>query len=173
MGRVPIVSAASLYYFTKGGSVQKLIHQLKYKGKKEIGNFLGSYYGQELNGSEHFSSIEGIIPVPLHKKKQKKRGYNQSDIFAQGLSSTMNIEVLNNILERNHFSDTQTRKTRFNRWRNVKDIFEITTSEKIQGKHILLVDDVVTTGATLEACTNKLLESSASSVSIATIAAAV
>ena len=172
-GRTSIFSASSLYAFNKGSKVQHLIHQLKYRGKKEIGISLGKYYGKELKTASSFSSADMIIPVPLHRKKQRKRGYNQSETFAQGLAESMNIDILNDALIRTHLSETQTRKSRFARWKNVEHIFQVIAPEKIQGKHILLVDDVITTGATLEACANKILEIPATKVSIATIAVTV
>lgn len=169
-GRTNIFSASSLYSFSKGGKVQHLIHQLKYRGKKEIGSALGKYYGKELKMSPLFSSADVVIPVPLHIQKLKKRGYNQSETFAQGIAETMRAEATSEILIRTFASQTQTRKSRFARWKNVEEIFKITSPEKIRGKHILLVDDVVTTGATLEACANKILEVPDTKVSIATIA---
>ncbi len=169
-GRTNIHSASSLYSFSKGSKVQHLIHQLKYRGKKEIGTSLGKYYGKELKMSPMFSSANIVLPVPLHPKKLKKRGYNQSETFAQGLAESMNAENPNDVLIRTYASETQTKKSRFARWKNVEEIFTITSPEKLEGKHVLLVDDVVTTGATLEACANKILEIPDTKVSIATIA---
>lgn len=169
-GRTTIYSASSLYSFSKGSKVQHLIHQLKYRGKKEIGISLGKYYGNELKNSPLFSSSTIVLPVPLHPKKLKKRGYNQSEMFAQGLSESMSAENPNEVLIRTYASETQTKKSRFARWKNVEEVFKITSPEKITGKHILLVDDVVTTGATLEACANKILEIPDTKVSVATIA---
>ena len=169
-GRTNIHSASSLYLFNKGSKVQHLIHQLKYKGKMEIGVSLGKYYGKELKAAPLFSTANIVIPVPLHKKKLKKRGYNQSETFAQGLAEAMNAETSGEILIRTHASTTQTKKSRFERWKNVEEIFKVTSPEKIEGKHVLLVDDVVTTGSTLEACANKILEVPGTKVSVATIA---
>ncbi|MBI4946784.1 MAG: ComF family protein [Bacteroidetes bacterium] len=169
-GRTNIFSASSLYTFSKGSKVQHLIHQLKYRGKKEIGVSLGKYYGRELKTSPLFSSSNLVIPIPLHPKKLKKRGYNQSETFAQGIAESMQAENGSNLLIRTHYSETQTRKSRFARWENVEEIFKVVSPEKIQGKHVLLVDDVVTTGSTLEACANKILEVPDTKVSVATIA---
>ena len=169
-GRANIFSASSLYSFSKGSKVQHLIHQLKYRGKKEIGFTLGKYYGQELRSSILFSSSNLVIPVPLHPRKLKKRGYNQSETFAQGLAESMKAESRSDLLIRARASETQTRKSRFARWENVGEIFKVVAPEKIQGKHVLLVDDVVTTGSTLEACANKILEVPDTKVSVATIA---
>ncbi len=169
-GRVNIYSAASYYNFGKGGKVQHLIHQLKYKGQKDIGVTIGTLYGHELRKSEKFKSIDAIIPVPLHPKKQKKRGYNQSDFFAEGLSKSMKVQTDFISLFRAYESETQTKKSRFNRWKNVESIFQIKNAEALKGKHILLVDDVITTGATIEACAQALLTIPDTKVSVATIA---
>ena len=169
-GRTTIFSASSLYSFSKGSKVQHLIHQLKYRGQKEIGTSLGKHYGRELKSSALFSSVEVVIPVPLHLKKLKKRGYNQSETFAHGLAESMNIESSNDNLIRAYSSQTQTRKTRFDRWRNVEEIFKVADPERLEGKHVLLADDVVTTGSTLEACANKILEVPGTKVSVVTIA---
>jgi len=151
-GRVDVKKAASFYYFNKGGKVQNLLHELKYKGAKEVGERIGELYGLELLNTDFLKGIDLIIPVPLHVKKLKKRGYNQSECFAIGLSKVTLISVQNNVLYRHEFSDTQTKKSRFNRWQNVSNIFNLKNSEKIKGMHILLVDDVITTGSTIEAC---------------------
>src|ERR1051326_1593739 len=147
-GRTNIYSASALYSFSKGSKVQHLIHQLKYRGKKEIGISLGKYYGKELKMAPLFSSANVVLPVPLHIYKLKKRGYNQSETFAQGIAESLGAEAFNAILTRVSASTTQTKKSRFERWKNVEEIFKVTSPEKLEGKHILLVDDVVTTGST-------------------------
>jgi ComF family protein len=169
-GRVNIYSASSLYLFNKGGKIQHLIHQLKYRGKKEIGVSLGKFYGQELKTSPLFSLSAIIVPVPLHKNKLKKRGYNQSEAFAQGLAESMGIENCSDALIRTHLSQTQTKKSRYERWKNVEEIFQVLAPDKLEGKHVLLVDDVVTTGSTLEACANRILNIENTKVSVVTIA---
>jgi ComF family protein len=169
-GRVPVFSATAYYYFSKGGSVQHLLHQLKYKGRKEIGVFIGRQMGHELKQSELFNTSGLIVPVPLHPDKLKKRGYNQSEQFALGLASAMDIETDFSSLIRQKPSETQTRKSRFKRWENVKDIFCLTATDRMTDKHVLLVDDVITTGATLEACASVLLSVPGLKLSIATIA---
>ena len=171
-GRTNVQSAASLYEFNEGGKVQNLIHHRKYKGKKEIGFSLGKYYGHLLKTSSMFSCINVIVPVPLHKKTLKKRGYNQSEYFAKGIGEAMEIEIIDNVLIKTATSSSQTKKSRFNRWRNVQDIFTLSSPEKLKGKHILLVDDVVTTGSTIDACTQQLLSITDVKVSAVTIAAA-
>ncbi len=169
-GRVPIEAAASYYRFTKGGNVQHLVHQLKYKGKREIGVEIGELYGRELMKSERFSEVDLIIPVPLHKRKLKARGYNQSEVFAQGLAKSMKKNTDFVTLYRAMESETQTKKTRFLRWKNVDSIFQLKDETTLMGKHILLVDDVITTGATLEACIQTLLKIPNVKVSVASIA---
>jgi ComF family protein len=169
-GRISVHSATSYYYFSKKGNVQHLLHHLKYKGRKEIGVYIGRQFGYELKEADLFKTSEVIIPVPLHPKKLKKRGYNQSEQFAFGLASAMNIELDVSSLIRCKPSETQTKKSRFRRWENVKDIFTITPGAKLAGRHILLVDDVITTGATLEACAEALFKIPSIKLSIATIA---
>ena len=169
-GRINIHSAAAFYGFNKGGKVQHLIHQLKYKGHKEIGYTVGKLYAFDLKQSDYFNTVHVVIPVPLHPKKEKKRGYNQSESFAQGLASVMDAEVNFTTLFRANESQTQTRKSRFSRWENVETIFQLKNAKFLAGKHILLVDDVITTGATLEACAQTLLKIPDVKISIATIA---
>lgn len=169
-GRTLIFSAASFYNFGKGGQVQHLIHQLKYKGQKEIGVTLGKLYGSDLKKTESFSTVEVVIPVPLHAKKKKRRGYNQSECFAEGLSESLNVPSDFQTLYRTLESETQTKRSRFNRWQNVESVFGLKDPEKLKGKHILLVDDVITTGATVEACAQTLLQIPDVKVSVATIA---
>jgi ComF family protein len=171
-GRTKIDAAAAFYYFTKAGKVQHLVHQLKYKGKKEVGIYIGEIYGKELITAPVFSNTEVIIPVPLHPKKEKKRGFNQSEVFALGLAKTMNISIDTKTLVRTYASETQTKKSRFKRWENVKEIFSLQHPEKLENKNILLVDDVITTGATIEACANLLNTIKGVNVSVASIAVA-
>ena len=169
-GRADIYSASSFFSFEKGGRVQNMIHRLKYKGDKEIGEFLGEWYGEKLSAAMLFKCCELILPVPLHKSKERKRGYNQSQVFAEGLSRTMHKPILSDNLQRIRATETQTKKTRFARWKNVNEIFHIHDPKAFEGRHVLLVDDVLTTGSTLEACAIKLLEIDGCRVSVATIA---
>ncbi|CAN5464479.1 ComF family protein [soil metagenome] len=169
-GRINIHSAGAFYGFNKGGKVQHLIHQLKYKGRKEVGFTVGKLYGHELKKSEQFNTVDIVIPVPLHKKKIKKRGYNQSESFAEGLAVSMDATTDFNVLFRAQESETQTKKSRFNRWQNVESIFQLKDLSSLEGKHVLLVDDVVTTGATLEACAQTLQQIPGIKISVATIA---
>jgi ComF family protein len=169
-GRVPVYSAASFYFFYKGGKVQHLVHQLKYKGQNEIGLFIGNLYGKELLKSPLFSSVECIIPVPLHFKKQRKRGYNQSEMFATGISQSMNIGVDTKTLVKTTKTESQTKKSKFDRWENVKEVFELRKSDHLINKHILLVDDVITTGATIESCIHNLAAIPGIKISVVSLA---
>ncbi|CAN5634442.1 ComF family protein [soil metagenome] len=169
-GKVKVESAASYFLFTKGEKVQHLIHQLKYRKRKDIGVFIGEIYGYDLIKSSDFSSIDVIIPVPLHPKKLKKRGYNQSECFAEGLSHSLKVTLDTASLIRNTETETQTRKHRFERFENVDKVFSLVDPDKVKDKHVLLVDDVVTTGSTLIACAETLLEQPGTRVSIVTIA---
>jgi ComF family protein len=169
-GKTQLEAAAAAYHFGKGEKVQQLIHNLKYKGRKDIGVFLGTLYGESLKNVEPFSIAEIIIPVPLHIKKLRKRGYNQSECFAEGLSKAMNIPFESKAVERVIDTDSQTRKHRYQRFENVNRVFEVKQPKAIQGKHVLLVDDVITTGSTLSACAESLLQVPGTKVSIATIA---
>jgi ComF family protein len=169
-GRSRIESATAYYYFNKGNKVQRLIHLLKYKGRRDIGIFLGERQGHLLKNSPFFNSVEVIIPVPLHKKKLMKRGYNQSEQFAIGLGKTMNLPVNPYILSRQKNTETQTKKSRFSRWQNVSKMFVLKDLILLEGKHILLVDDVITTGATLESCIQTLSTVPGIKISVAAIA---
>ena len=169
-GRVPVHSAAAYYSFTQGSKVRHLIHELKYRGQRQVGVSIGELYGHELKQSEYFNTIDVIIPVPLHKVKLKQRGYNQSEAFAEGLSASMKVETDFKTLYRVFESDTQTKKKRFFRWKNVEAIFQLKDTITLQGKHILLVDDVITTGATLESCIQIVQTIPNVKVSVATIA---
>ena len=170
-GRVYIENAASYLHFVKGSRLQQIIHHLKYKNQKQIGEYLGRIYAQELINTD-FTNIDAIVPVPLHPKKLKKRGYNQSEHIAIGMSSVMKKEVITNSLIRLSQNKSQTLKSRFERWENVQDVFEIINPELIANKHVLLVDDVLTTGSTLESCINALLKIDGIKVSIFTISVA-
>lgn len=171
-GRVQLENAAALYQFEKEGSVQKLIYQLKYEGGKSTGVFLGKQIGYAIKDCSYFQNIDYIIPIPLHPKKEKLRGYNQSKYIAKGIQEILKVKTNNHSLIRTENTDSQTRKKRFSRWENMMNSFALKKTKKLQNTHILLVDDVVTTGATLEACAQKLLEIEGVKVSIVTIAVA-
>ena len=169
-GRVKLEGATALLFYSKGGTVQKMMHDFKYRGNRGVGIFLGQELGRELKKLQPYCSADMIIPVPLHPRKKRKRGFNQAEIFADGISEVMKIPVKTNILKRSSYSKTQTRKSRFLRWKNVEQIFVIKDSEAIDNKHILLVDDVITTGATLESCCIQL--SKAENIQISILSAA-
>jgi ComF family protein len=168
-GRIDISAATSFLFFSKQGRVQSLIHNLKYKGQKDVGTKLGFLLGEDLKESPLFSDIDYVIAVPLHPKKLRKRGYNQSMAIAEGIAKSQEIRVFGGLRRRIH-SSTQTKKTRYERWQNVKDIFELTDSDQLRNKKVLLVDDVLTTGATLEACASNLMEVDGIRVCVATLA---
>jgi ComF family protein len=167
-GRVPVENATSLFRYYRGSRYQLLVHGLKYRDRQDIGRELGRMMGIALRDSA-FASADLILPVPLHKSKQLRRGYNQCDSICGGLSSSLGIAWDSKVLEKILGSASQTDKSRFNRWRNVEGIFRVKRPERIRGKHILLTDDVVTTGSTLEACANAILEVHGTKVSIATL----
>ncbi|MGZ3864490.1 MAG: ComF family protein [Bacteroidia bacterium] len=169
-GRAEVKMASGFLFFQKKGSVQKMLHALKYRAKPEVGILLGKWYGADLKKSGVYSQCDYIIPVPLHKNRQRKRGYNQSEYFAKGLSEELNIPVLNDVLLKKRFTETQTYKTREERWQNTIDSFELNNAEILAGKSILLVDDVITTGSTTEACVLQLQQAATGPVFVASIA---
>jgi ComF family protein len=170
LGRANISYAASYYFFDKGGKVQHILHQLKYKGRKEIGYKMGLMFGNELIQNSQFGEIDAIVPVPLHPRKQRSRGYNQSIEICRGLSEAMNRPLITGNLIRKVYTSSQTMKGRYERWENVSGIFKVKDSRALSGKHLLLVDDIITTGATIEACCQPLLAIQDVKVSIAALA---
>ena len=172
-GKVPIKFLASYVYFKKGGIVQKVIHQIKFKGKKEAAKELAAWYGHQLkNECLQLQEIDLVLGVPLYKTRQQQRGYNQADWIADGFAESLAVPVQTGVLTRTHFKTSQTNKNRLERWENVKTVFTVTQPDVVSGKHILLVDDVLTTGATLEACAVELLKAGCKAVSVVTLAVA-
>ncbi|MEA3495296.1 MAG: ComF family protein [Bacteroidota bacterium] len=169
-GRIPIESATSFLYFVKQSRVQELLHNLKYRGQKQIGSQLGYLFGNDLKQINFFKTVDFIIPVPLHPRKLKKRGYNQSEYIAYGLSQSLGIKLSTDNLIRDQFSSTQTKKSKYLRWENVKNIFQVIDTKLFENKHILLIDDVITTGSTIEACFLALNKCENIKFSVATIA---
>lgn len=169
-GRIPLNHAAALFMFQKKGNLQKLIYELKYNRKPEVGYFLGKLLAYAIADSSYIKNLDLIIPVPLHIKKERLRGYNQSFLIAKGIKEVLNTKIDTTSLVRIENTDSQTRKKRFSRWENMMNSFALTKESQLKNKHILLVDDVITTGATLEACTQKLLIVDGVKVSIAAIA---
>lgn len=169
-GRIPIKNVVSFLYYRKEGITKKLIQELKYNGNQSIGTFLGNWFGKELKEKNVFSTVDYIIPVPLHPKKEKSRGYNQLTTFGKSLSNILQIPYKSDILSRVSSSKTQTLQQRFERFSNVDTKFFLKDTATLENKHVLLIDDVITTGATLEACCNELLKTKNITISIATIA---
>lgn len=169
-GRIPIEFASSLMYFHKKGIVQEMIHKLKYKGHQEIGEAIGYWYAEELKAIEELKDIDFIIPIPLHKKRFKERGYNQVTTFGEALSKCLNVNYSEQVLVRNVYSKTQTFKSIIGRAEVVDNIFGVSYNESHHNKHFLLIDDVITTGSTLEACGRELLKIPGSRISIVCMA---
>jgi ComF family protein len=169
-GRIKIETAGSGFYFTKHSLLQHLIIQLKYRGNKDVGFCLGKLLGYQLLETERFNNVDAIIPLPLNPKKERKRGYNQATIIADGISSVWYKPILKNAVQRTVFTETQTHKDRISRWQTMEGVFATDDRSSLEGKHILLIDDIVTTGATLEACGEKILQVPETKLSIATIA---
>ena len=171
-GRLPVRFGGAFLKFQKGGVVQRLLHQLKYNNCPEIGERLGKAYGRELKEASPATEFDLIIPVPLHKSRLRQRGYNQSAWFAKGLSEALDVPWNESISIRLQATATQTKKSRADRWENVRHVFSVSAPGLLDQKRILLVDDVITTGATLEACGRHLLDCGCASVSVACIAEA-
>ena len=171
-GRINIVAATGLYFFNKDTLLQVLLHQLKYKGNQQIGEYFGKLMAITLRESGRFAQLHYLIPIPLSKQRLKKRGYNQALAICSGMATVLQIPVLDNITLRTKHNQTQTNKTRQQRWDNMQAIFEIENTQQIEHKNILLVDDVITTGATLEACGEILVQVAGVQLYIAVLAVA-
>ncbi len=172
-GRCRIEKAAAFSYYTRGSRIRNLIHRLKYSGIREIGYELGRIYGISLKSAGFTSGIDVIIPVPLHSSKERSRGFNQSECISEGVSDATGVPVCKGALVRNIKSDTQTKRSRYERWTNVEGIFSVADTEALTGKHILLVDDVITTGSTMESCINTLTGTVNARVTVIAIGCAV
>lgn len=171
-GKIPFERATAYWYYTKGGDVRKLLFELKYYGNVRLGRFLGRCVARELLPSGFFADVDGIVPVPLHPRKLKERGYNQSSLLAEGISAITHIPLYEGMLIRKRYTETQTRKGNYERWLNVEDMFECISCEGFRGKHVLLIDDVLTTGATLVACADALKQIPDLRISVLTLALA-
>lgn len=169
-GRFRLHSAASQLLMIKGGMTENIIYNIKYKNATRLATELGEKYGRTLLKSPHFQEIEAIIPVPIHKSKYKTRGYNQSAMYGLGLSESMGIPMIENVLIKKRKTKSQTKKSRMNRLLSVQNEYELKNSKAIEGKHILLVDDVLTTGATIESCALELLKVEGVKISVVTVA---
>ena len=169
-GRIRVEAACSGYYFTRSSAIQHTLHQLKYRGNREAGIMLGRMLGHAMAESNRFKDMELVVPMPLFPEKEKIRGYNQASLIANGISEVLNIKTETNIIRRKHPTETQTRKSRLERWENVEGVFEVTHPMHVKGKSILLTDDVVTTGASLESCGDALLNAGCKTLHIGTVA---
>jgi ComF family protein len=169
--RIDVKYVMSFFAFTKSGRVQNILHTLKYRNQPAIGQMLGRVYAGDLVRAGYAKEFDAVIPIPLHAAKKRKRGYNQSEQFAIGLAEELKINCSDEWLKRNYQTQTQTRKSRLKRWENVKEVFSAIRTEELCGKRILLVDDVVTTGATLEAAARVVIKAGCKEISIACIAA--
>lgn len=171
-GKAEVQHASSIFYFNKGNRMQKLMHQLKYKGQEKLGEELGEIMGQELLKEKSYQDIDGIIPIPLHISKYRIRGYNQCDSLAKGLSKVLKTELITEAVIRNRANISQTLKNHFERHVNVEELFEVKKPELIDNRKILLIDDVITTGSTLASCAKAINRSSNSKLMVATLAIA-
>ena len=169
-GRTPLLLASSFYLFTKKGSIQKILHAIKYKHNKDLAVLVGKWYAEDLKTNDIISKADFIIPVPLHSKKFKIRGYNQSEEFARGLAEGLQIPLNTSVLIRKEFTETQTKKSKYERWENVEEVFELIAPETFKNKHVIIVDDVITTGATIEACCQLLQQIEEIQISVLSIA---
>jgi ComF family protein len=172
-GRLPLVSGAALYYFQRRSPIQRALHQLKYHNHPDVALRLGRTFGRKLARAPGFDSVELIVPVPLHPRKERLRGYNQSALLARGLAETIGVPAQLRALQRRHYAESQTRKKRLERFKNVEAVFALPQPNLVRDRHVLLVDDVLTTGATLESCGRLILDVPGTRLSLATIAIAV
>lgn len=169
-GRIPFERAFSFLFFNQHGMTQKLLHELKYKGNEDLAIFLGEIYAERIKKTIENHGIDAIVAIPLHSSRLKKRGYNQSLAFANGISNLLQIENLSDALVRTKATDTQTKKSRTERWENVSSIFKVEDISRFANRHVLLVDDVITTGATIESCAKEIIKSNNCTISVASIA---
>jgi ComF family protein len=169
-GRIPLEFGSALFYFHKKGILQEMIHKLKYKGHEEIGEAIGFWYAEELKVVPELKHVDFIIPVPIHKKRLRKRGYNQVTKFGKAISESLKIDFNETILQRNIYSETQVRKNILERSDVIENVFSATYTDEMHSKHFLLVDDVITTGATLESCAREILKIPGAKLSIVCMA---
>jgi ComF family protein len=171
-GRVKLINATSLLHFSKKGIVQELLHNLKYRGHEDVGLFLGQWLGQELSQLEAYKTIDVVIAVPLHRSKLRSRGYNQVTKFGQEIAKALNVPYNESVLQKTTATKTQVFKNRLKRFIDAETLFSLSEHKSLKGQHILLVDDIITTGATIEACVNVLLKIDDITLSVATMAIA-
>jgi len=171
-GRVKLENASALLHFSKKGIVQQILHNLKYRGHEDIGAFFGEWFGAELATLDHYKNIDVVLPVPLYKSKLRKRGYNQVTKFGKAIAKALNADYNDAVLIKTKSTKTQVFKGRLKRWNDDGALFDISENKSLVGKHILLVDDIITTGATVEACATVLLKIDNIKLSLATMAIA-
>ncbi len=169
-GRIPVAHAAAVYYFTKDSLMQHLFFRLKYHHHREVGFYLGKIMGHLLQESERFQDVDVLVPLPLNPKKEAIRGYNQAAVICEGITAVWHKPVLRQAVVRTHFTGTQTQKDRIDRWQNMQEVFAVADAAAVAGKHVLLIDDIVTTGATLEACGAVILAVKNTRLSLAAVA---
>jgi ComF family protein len=172
-GKLQVEAAASGFYFHKDGLVQHLVTQLKYKNHQDMGIFLGKLIGHQLSATDRFDAVDVLLPLPLNHRKEDKRGYNQATLICEGISQNWPKPICTNVVKRTIFTESQTSKTRIDRWQNMEGVFELSNANSIASKHVLLVDDVTTTSATLEACGCEILKAPNTKLSILTVAFAI
>ena len=165
-GQIPIERATALFYYEPHAETANILYDLKYKNHPEIGEVMGQMIARELQLNNFFEGIDAIVPIPLAKKRQRQRGYNQSDELAKGISEATGLPIYNKVVRRNAFEGSQTSLGRWERNENVENVFELRDAETIQGKHLLVVDDVVTTGATVIACSKELCKAEGIRISV-------
>ncbi len=171
-GKVPMKHALAYFHYKKSTRIQKVLHKLKYKEAKELGEMYGEEYGQLLYAQGFTNKFDVLIPVPLHKNKLRKRGFNQAEMIANGLAKSLQLPVDIKLLVRNVYTETQTKKSRVDRWKNVQEVFAVPDKSILKDKNVLIVDDVITTGSTIEACAIPILRAGARSVSVVCLAVA-
>ncbi len=169
-GRMPVRNAGAAYYFTKDSVLEKLIYALKYRSNKDIGFYLGKLVGRYLMETQNYDSVDVLVPLPLNPRREKKRGYNQATVLCEGIASIWQKPVYDKAVIRKVHTETQTKKDRISRWQNMDGVFMVNDTAAMSNKHILLVDDIITTGATLEACGSEIVKVPGASLSIATLA---
>lgn len=169
-GRLPITCAGAAYYFTKQSVIQHLVKEVKYRNNPQMGKFLGRLLGHELMKTQRFNSVDALVPLPLNDKKEALRGYNQAMLICEGLAEVWQKPIIANAVIRQQFTESQTTHTRVERWQNMDGVFSIALPEALAGKHIALIDDIITTGATLEACGREIVQVPGTSLCIISVA---
>lgn len=168
-GRLPVTHATAQYYFTQGSLIQHLLHQFKYRRNQDLGLYLGRMMGYQLAATNRFAYTDALVPLPLFPSRERKRGFNQAAVLCNGIAAVLQKPVLHGVVERVAQTESQTKKSRIERWQNMEGRFVVKDACALEGRHVVLVDDVITTGATLEACGNALLQAADTRISMATL----